>query len=292
MNGRASAPAAGTVVNALATGRGCAFAIDLETTASVTLSPTGGVSGTVVDHPDTDPTLVERCVERVLDRFAGRATVEVEPAGGRIETQSDVPVASGLKSSSAAANAAVLATLDALGLSEDVDPLEACRIGVDAARDVGVTVTGAFDDAAASMLGGVVATDNDSDTVLSHAPLPTDWKAAIYTPPGRSFSADADLDACTAISPVAILAEEIALSGRYPEAMTVNGLAYCAALDQSTDPLLDAMPEAAGVSLSGTGPSFVAIGEPSALDAVVDRWDERPGRSRLVDLRNDGARIA
>ena len=291
MNGRASAPAAGTVVNALATGRGCAFAIDLETTASVTLTSTDGVTGTVLDRPDTDPALVERCVERVLDRFADTASVNLEPAGGRVETESDVPVASGLKSSSAAANAAVLATLSALGLSDAVDPLEACRIGVEAARDVGVTVTGAFDDAAASMLGGVVATDNADDTVLSHAPVPTDWQAAIYTPPARSYSADADLEAVGAIAPIAELAEDLALSGRYAEAMSVNGLAYCAALDQSTDPLLDALPDAAGVSLSGTGPSFVAIGEPSALEAVVGRWSERPGQSRLVDLRNDGARI-
>ena len=38
--------------------------------------------------------------------------------------------------------------------------VEAAKIGVAAAREVGVTITGALDDALASMLGGVVVTDN------------------------------------------------------------------------------------------------------------------------------------
>jgi hypothetical protein len=40
------------------------------------------------------------------------------------------------------------------------DVFDAARLGVRAAREVGVTVTGAFDDASASMLGGVTVTDN------------------------------------------------------------------------------------------------------------------------------------
>jgi shikimate kinase len=35
------------VVNALATGRGSAFALDVETTASVRLTPDGGVDGEI-----------------------------------------------------------------------------------------------------------------------------------------------------------------------------------------------------------------------------------------------------
>ncbi|MFP8956855.1 shikimate kinase [Natrialbaceae archaeon A-CW3] len=292
MDGRAVAPAAGTVLNALATGTGSAFAIDLETTATVELIDDGNgdgdghgevdITGCVAGAPTADTDLIERCVEGTLERYASSATT------ARVTTESEVPMASGLKSSSAAANATVLATLDALGLAEEVDPLEACLVGVDAARDAGVTVTGALDDASASMLGGVTVTDNTEDSLLAREPV--DWHAAVYTPPTQSFSADADVDACTKIASTADLVAELALDGRYTDAMTVNGFAFCGALGQSTEPMLEALPEAAGVSLSGTGTSYVAVGDRTALETVCDRWNERPGETRLVRTRNDGTK--
>jgi len=60
--------------------------------------------------------------------------------GAKVATKSQIPIASGLKSSSAAANAAVLATVDALG--EKLESLEAIKIGVQAALDAKVTITG------------------------------------------------------------------------------------------------------------------------------------------------------
>ncbi|MFP9193972.1 shikimate kinase [Natronosalvus vescus] len=286
MDGRAVAPAAGTVLNALATGTGSAFAIDLETTATVELidgdDGTNETTGSVADAPDADTTLIERCVEITLERYASSAM------DARVTTESEVPMASGLKSSSAAANATVLATLDALGLADEVDPLEACLLGVEAARDAGVTVTGALDDASASMLGGVTITENTDDRLLEREPA--DWHAAVYTPPTQSFSADADVDACTKIATTADLVAELALDGRYGEAMTVNGFAFCGALEQSTEPMLEALPEADGVSLSGTGPSYVAVGDRTALETVCERWNERPGETRLVRTRNDGTK--
>ena len=131
------------------------FGFDLKTSPVVVLDASPAVKG---DVPGIDDRLIVRSVERVLERFG-------VVAGGVVRTWSDIPLARGLKSSSAAANAAVLATLDALG--EDLDPLEATRIGVAAARDAGVTITGAFDDASASMLGEVVVTDKRSATSSS-----------------------------------------------------------------------------------------------------------------------------
>ncbi|MFC7239022.1 shikimate kinase [Saliphagus sp. GCM10025317] len=289
MDGRATTPAAGTILNALATGTGAAFAIDLETTATVELDGSEGVSGTIESAPDADTTLIERCVERTLEHYREAADIEESIQGGTVATESEVPLASGLKSSSAAANATVLATLDALGLADDVDRLEACLVGVEAARDAGVTVTGALDDASASMLGGVTITDNTEDRLLEHDRSDFARHAAIYTPPEQSFSADADVDACKRIDSMADLVAELALDGRYAEAMTVNGFAFCGALECSTQPMLEALPDAAGVSLSGTGPSYVAVGDRDALETVSERWRDRPGTTRLVRTRTEGA---
>jgi len=282
MEGHARAPAAGTVLNALANGTGSAFAIAEYVRASVSLGPTGAVEGSVAGDPDADTALVERCVEAVVERFG-------DGEGGTVRTESDVPMAAGLKSSSAAANATVLATLDALDAREEISRAEAARGGVDAARKAGVTVTGAFDDASASMLGGVTVTDNTTDELLARETV--GWNVLVYTPPERAYSAEADVARCRQLAPVADLVAELALEGEHARAMTVNGLAFCAALGFSPDPLLVAMDAAAGVSLSGTGPSFIAVGEREALETVRDRWAKREGRTWLTTTQAEGARI-
>ncbi|MDZ7701224.1 MAG: shikimate kinase [Halobacteriales archaeon] len=288
MQGRAEAPAAGTVLNALANGRGSAFAIDRYIEARVALDPDGPVRGVVAGEPDADTSLIERCVELVVEAHG-------DGEGGRVRTEGEVPMAAGLKSSSAAANATVLATLDALDVPVHDDPgdegvkrEDAAWLGVRAAREVGVTITGAFDDATASMLGGVTVTDNETDTLLSREPVY--WDVLVWTPPERAYSADADVERCERLAPVADFVAETVLEGRYAEAMTINGLAFCAALSFPTEPLLEALPEAWGVSLSGTGPSVTAIGQADALVHVQDRWDEREGTTWLTTTQNDGAR--
>ncbi|MFC7227155.1 shikimate kinase [Salinirubellus salinus] len=288
MQGQAEAPAAGTVLNALANGFGSAFAIDAYTTATVTLTTDGdGYTGEVAEAPDADTTLVERCVALVVSEFGTD-----EMTGGHVRTESEVPMAGGLKSSSAAANATVLATLDALGVPVGaggaLDRVDACRLGVRAARDAGVTVTGAFDDASASMLGGVTVTDNSADELLARDEV--DWDVLVYTPDERAFSADADVSRCERIAPVADEVREMALDGRYGRAMTVNGFAFCAALGFPAEPMVEALPDVAGVSLSGTGPSFTAVGERDVLERVRADWAEREGHTWLTTTQTEGAR--
>jgi shikimate kinase len=281
MDGRARAPAAGTVLNALATGYGSAFAIDKYVTAEVSL---GGdkITGEIADRPDADTSLIEQTVEIGLERYG-----DVE--GATVRTESEVPLASGLKSSSAAANATVLATLSALDAVEKVDREDAARIGVEAARSAGVTITGAFDDASASMLGGLTITDNTADRLIDQESVT--WDVGIWMPPEQGFSADADVGRCERIAPVANVVKNLAESGAYETAMTINGFAYAAALERPSEPLIEALPEAAGVSLSGTGPSYVAIGEAAPIDAVVERWGDRTGQTIRTHTQTQGATI-
>ena len=292
MDGHAAAPGAGTVLNALATGRGAAFALDFETAAHVELDESGEIEGAIDGQPDADTELIERCVSLAVEEWdddpAATADVDSDAVGGTVRTESEVPTAAGLKSSSAAANAAVLATADALGLAGIVDHEAACRIGVQAAREAGVTVTGAFDDASASMLGGLTVTDNTADELLAREEV--DWAALVWTPPERAYSADADAERCERVAPMAELVEELALDGEYGTAMTLNGLAFSAALGFSADPAVEAMPHVEGVSLSGTGPSVVAVGDPEGLEAVEERWRERPGETLRTETRATGGR--
>ncbi|HPE62771.1 MAG TPA: shikimate kinase [Methanothrix sp.] len=276
--GRATALGAATILNAVANWKGSAFGVDLKTSAEVVLDDSPRVRG---DVHGIDDRLIVRSVERVLERFG-------VASGGVVRTESEIPLARGLKSSSAAANAAVLATLDALG--EELDSIEATKIGVAAARDAGVTITGAFDDAAASMLGGVVVTDNREMKLLKRVEV--DSEVLLLVPEEKIFSKDTDVRRSRLIAPIADLIFELALAGDYPRAMTLNGLVYCSALKLSSDPIFAALASGArGASLSGTGPAYAALVEDENIDDVESAMLDLGGRVIRTKVNNRGSFI-
>jgi shikimate kinase len=279
--GYASAGGAATVLNAVATWKGAAFGIDLMTVAEVELNGTGTIRG---DVPGVDTSLIETCVRMVLERFGSSC-------GAVVRTNSQIPVASGLKSSSSAANAAVLATLDALQVkvnhetndgtdgvkNEMITLFEAAKIGVAAAREVGVTITGALDDALASMLGGMVVTDNRKMQLVKRVEFTS--QVMLLVPEKKLFSRDTNVSRSRLIAPVADVVYDLALQGDYARAMTINGLAYCAALGLPTEPMLLALEAGArGVSLSGTGPAYAAIVDEDRIGALKAAWKPLGGK--------------
>lgn len=275
--GRATAPGAGTVINAIATWKGSAFGIDLFTEAEVKLSGSDRITGTIAEGGN--PQLIERCVELVFARYG-------YDGGAAVRTSSQVPIASGLKSSSAAANAVVLAALDAIG--EIMEPIEAALLGVQAAKDVGVTITGALDDAAASMLGGVVVTDNRSLELISREEIESE--VVIYAPDKKAFSSQTDVARSRLVAPWVDMAYELALKGEYIKAMTLNGFLYCSALGFDTEPMLAALDLGiTGVSLSGTGPAYVALADGKKADELADAWLALDGKVIRTKVNNSGA---
>lgn len=286
--GRGRASGAGTVVNAVATYKGSAFGIDLWTEAEVEIGDDfRGVTAEMEVAGESrvgDTKLIERCVELVLQKFG-------LPLRGFVKTRSEVPVGSGLKSSSAAANAAVVATLDAAGRLKETSALDAVRLGVEAALDVGVSVTGAFDDACASLLGGFVVTDNRNQALLKQ--VERDSEVLFLVPEEKAFTAETNVKRSRLVAPWVSLAFDLALEERFEEAMTLNGFLYCAALNFDPEPILRALEcGVKGVSLSGTGPSFVALvgeeaeaGQKGAGAELREAWSE-------LGSRITGSRIA
>lgn len=283
MRARATAPCGISVVNAILAGRGATAAIDRTVEAAVDLDP--GRAGLTVEtpgRPDVDPTLARSCVEAVCARHGASAA-------GTVEVAAEVPPSVGLKTSSATANAVVVATLAALDRWDAVDRLEAARLGVEVARSVGVTVTGAFDDAAASMLGGLAITDNRSDDLLDRRD--PDWAATIVIPEGGEPAAAVDEAALASFATVGDLAVDLVLDGRTRLGMTVNGLAVAAALELSTEPIRTALDVCDGVSHSGTGPAVAAVGSPDACAAVAERWAPL-GSVVETELRAEGTTVS
>jgi shikimate kinase len=265
LKGNAYALGAGTVVGAIATWRGVAFGVGLGAFADVELSSDASViNGTIEGMPNADTTLIEKSVSYVLKHFG----VEM---GGTVTTRSEVPLASGLKSSSAAANASVLATLAAI--DEELDSFEAIKIGVRAALDAGVTITGALDDACASFYGGFVVTDNKEMKLLKQTEQ--EYDVMIFAPDARSFSSKTNVSRSRLIAPWVDIAYELSMKGEYEKAMTQNGFLYCSALGYDTEFLLRALEIGVkGVTLSGTGPSYVALVNEQQAEELENAWND------------------
>ena len=276
--GYAYAFGAGTIINAIATWKGAAFGIDLKTEAEVILTEDKKIQGYIEEGGDTR--LIERCVELTLLKFGAKQ-------GAKVSTKSEIPIASGLKSSSAAANATVFATLDALG--ETLEPIDAIKIGVQAALDAKVTITGAFDDACASMLGGFVITDNKKMELISR--VERDFEVLILAPEKKVFSSSTNVTRSRLIGRWVDMAYKEALAGDFEKAMTLNGFLYCAALGFSTEPMMAALEVGIeGVSLSGTGPAHTALGSPKLLDKLEPVWRRMNGKVIRTKVNNTGGK--
>jgi shikimate kinase len=276
--GYAYAYGAGTIINAISTWKGAAFSIDLKTEAEVVLTNDKKITGYIEEGADTK--LIERCVELTLLRFGSKS-------GAKVSTKSQIPIASGLKSSSAAANATVLATLDALG--EKLEPMEAIKIGVQAALDAKVTITGAFDDACASMLGGFVITDNKNKELIKREERASE--VLILAPDKHVFSSGTNVMRSRLIGKWVEMAYREAIAGNYEKAMTLNGFLYCAALGFSTEPMMAALELGIeGVSLSGTGPAYTALGNPELLDRLEPVWERLGAKVIRTKVNNNGGK--
>ncbi|MHB8632982.1 MAG: shikimate kinase [Thermoplasmatota archaeon] len=265
MTGWGSAHSAVSILNATATGIGCSLAVEGGVEALWTWTETPGLA--LEGVPD--------------DRLATAVRELVAPAraGARASVRSAFPAHRGLKTSSAAAAALLVAARRDLGHRITVHEL--VRDAVAVSRTAGITLTGALDDQMAVVMGGCRLTDNRKGEAIAHIPV-RPWAVAVWVP-----EASISKLRVAAVDPAPIRAEveglpEMVLDGRIPEAMTANGRAFTGLYERAGLPVDGRAAAAAlaagalGAGLSGTGPSVAALfRHPVALPAVLGgawRW--------------------
>jgi shikimate kinase len=261
--GKGVSHGAATIVNAIATGKGAAFGIDLKTWAEVTVHESPEVEVNIEGFTGEPTRLVENCFRSVVDKLRPG-----ERLGAKVVTRSQIPVSRGLKSSSAAANAVILATLDAL--EESIEPLFAIRLGTKCAIEAGVSVTGAFDDACAAWLGGAVVTDNRKNELIKREPMDPNLKVVIHVPPFQTRKSGLPRARISAVADLAEIAYQMALKGDYFGAMKLNGLCYASALGVDQDIAFKALEMGArSAGLSGTGPATAILVDSEKLEKFL-----------------------
>lgn len=269
MRAVASSRGAATIVNAIATGKGAAFGITLQTDVTVDLER--GDEGISLDGPREGAGLVSGCVSRIALN-AGVASVS-----GRVVVRSDIPVSRGLKSSSAASNAVVLATARAFGV--EMTDHELVLAGVEESLRAGVTITGAYDDACACFLGGVALTDNGAFKLLKRDTMDPDLVVLIHVPEGRTTKASLKGIDFSPIRNQVEWAFELAERGQYLRALEANSKAYARLLpwDESVASAASSA-GALAAGMSGTGPATVAVcgrGEAGSVRKAMGRFEGR-----------------
>ncbi len=291
-------PASATVINAISTGKGSAFGIQLYITANVTISSENtdkliDCNCKSLDKPDMDTKLMELCVKKVYERLSQCPDFNLKNIVVNVETKSDIPPGSGLSSSSATSNSVVYATLLALLEKEDmtlddvgITDEDIINIGIDASLEAGVTKTGSYDDASASFYGGWKITDNMQRKILHDYPI-NYRKILIYIPNKSLYTAQSDVKAMKTLSSLVEIAFENAVNKNIEKALTLNGFLYCAALNLDTQIAIDALKLGAkAAGLSGTGSAYtILLDDSSDVNEIKNALSKYPGK--LIETRPD-----
>ncbi|MGD2073258.1 MAG: shikimate kinase [Candidatus Thorarchaeota archaeon] len=268
MKGRGISHGAISIITAFASGKGCALGIDLPVEVTVAFERGIFKKKTFLDH----------CIAAVFEAVS----VEMEYVP-HLTIDSRVPRSRGLKSSSAVANATICATLDAL--DKHLHDEEILRLNASISKQVGISITGSLDDAAASLWGGVVFTDNLHNKIVKREQFPENVKAVLYIPEEIRSSLDVRplMDTVQRYGPIMDSIFTLACNGNIYEAMTLNGLVYSSLFGYPSDKITEAINAGAeGASLSGKGSAVAALVPPARIDDVVAAWGTE--QVRVVDV--------
>lgn len=266
MRGVGRANGAITIVNALATGVGCACGIELTAEAEVEMSRTGApTAGRHELDPDCDTPLARATLRSVLHRYAPEERYDVH-----LSVRSQIPTARGLKSSSAVSCAIVLAVLNALRHTATIE--EVAGLSAEISQEIGLSATGAFDDAMAGLSGGLVVTDNARRTVLRRDPVDPEWLVLLFIPRRPHQPSTEYRDRFSQARPDGLAASDAALEGAYFEAMRRNTELVERLLGYSYRPLRARLGQCGALAsgVSGMGPTLATVVERGEADEVRD----------------------
>lgn len=277
-------PGSATIINAIATGFGSAFGIGLDIVCN---AKTQSHSITCYNDVGADTSLMELCVSNVFDYY----NINTDEFGLDIKTTSELPMASGLSSSSALSNAVTAISSKIISEEFNLEPLsdfDIINLAIESSLKAKVTITGAFDDATASYFGGVTVTDNGARKILIKEPM-EELPVLVYMPNFISKSGSSDVNKMKLMAPLVETAFEIAKNKDYFKALNLNGLIYAAALGFDSSIAIEALNAGALASgLSGTGSSFVAICEEDKIDDIKEAWSLLDGRVIETFSDNEG----
>lgn len=253
MRVKGEAYSAGTILNAIATLKGVAFGIDLKTTV-------------YFEESDERGFYILQEGKKKRDAIAEKLMRNSEFEGGIFRVESEIPMRSGLGSSSAFMNALILTAFKAQ--ERELLASRILKLNARMSLEAGMSYTGAFDDASASLLGGVVFSDNLKMKLFKREEL-EEKEILILIPEWKR--GDVDVKKLRSNFEDVERAFRLAMGGKFREAMFLNSLHYCAKLELPLDPVFALQNLKISAGLSGNGPTYVAFGDD--IDKAKEIWE-------------------
>ena len=266
-----------SIVNAIATGKGCTFGISQKVKVKISLEKGHqGISRNFVNDK-----LVNKIIRSILP-----ASV-LKNHFLSISLISEIPAGWGLKSSSAVSNAISLACYKLL--DDQIHDRAVLSTAVNSSLWAKVSMTGAFDDACACYYGGVVLTDNHYKKIIKRDVVNNDLAVVIYLPTGV---ARGEVPKLRIHKDLFNHAFRLALKGDYWKAMNLNGVLINSVLYNNYAPMINAFENhCLSISHSGNGPAIAAVLYKDNVENFVNSMEKFDGKIISAKVNNTKATV-
>ncbi len=265
---------AATVVSAIGSYFGVALGVSLKTTARLRRVGGRGTEISVSGPEQVDDRLVRECIN-----YARRRGLLSGPLD--VEVKSEIPPSRGMKSSSSVSLALMGAALRVSGRRFTDSML--LRMSAEASIRAGVSVTGAYDDAAACHYGGIVFASNRGMRVLRRMSIRHGYSVVFCIPERRITKGSLPVGEISKHAPEMKSIYRTALKGRFREASMANTMLLCSLLDIDPAPATAAYGAGAAVAgLTGTGPAFFALTRSADTERIASLL-ARYGRAVITE---------
>lgn len=264
-----------SIVNAVATGYGSAMGISLNVKVEI-ISKKG--SGLIFQKGGGSHMIKKIIYDVLQSKYINNNQL-------LININSEVPSGMGLKSSSAVSNAVALACISLT--NKEISDEFVLNSAVDASLYAKTTITGAYDDSTACYYGGFVTTDNYKRKIWKRENSPMDIRAVIFLPNNKKRG---DVTRLKLLSDIYLEAFQLANSGQYWKAMTLNGVLTSSLLSNSyTITRMCLENGALAASISGNGPAIAAVVRESEVQKIKSVLSNLDGRVIISRTNNQKA---
>lgn len=264
-----------SIVNAVATGYGSAMGISLNVKVEIISKKGSGL----IFQKGGGSLMIKKIIYDVLQsKYINNNQL-------LININSEVPSGMGLKSSSAVSNAVALACISLT--NKEISDEFVLNSAIDASLYAKTTITGAYDDSTACYYGGFVTTDNYKRKIWKRENSPSDISAVIFLPHNKKRG---DVTRLKLLSDIYLEAFQLAYSGQYWKAMTLNGVLTSSLLSNSyTITRMCLENGALAASISGNGPAIAAVVRESEVQKIKSVLSNLDGRIIISRTNNQKA---
>ena len=269
-----------SLVNAIATGNGATLGIDTFVKTRLETK-----DGTGIYITTDNKTISSRLINKVIENIVPRK--QLEKTRLELDFKSNIPTGYGLKSSSAISTAVAMACSKAF--NRDMNDKKILKVGVNSSIQTKVSITGAFDDACACYYGGFNITNNYKRDLIFRHTAPKSLQAIIFLPKSRKRG---NLKKLKNFKGAFEKAWEFARSSDYWNASILNGIATSSILDSNPELILRLIKNGAiGATISGNGPSIVAIVKKGHGSNIKKQFSSLEGKVIVSNINNKKAEV-